>query len=46
VLVYKAHPKHKLAKVGIIYVGEDTEKKARPETIQVLEELPSLVPTS
>jgi hypothetical protein len=46
VLVHKAHPKHELAIVGIIHVGEDAEKKARSKTVQVLEKLPSLVPTS
>jgi len=37
--------RHELAIVGIIHIWKDTQKKARPETIQVLEKLPSLVPT-
>jgi len=45
VLVHKAHSKHELAIVGIIDVWKDTQKEAGPETIQVLEKLPSLVPT-
>jgi len=44
-LVHKAHSRHELAIVGIIHIWKDTQKKAGPKTIQVLEKLPSLVPT-
>jgi hypothetical protein len=45
-LIHEAHSKDELAIVGIIDIGEDAQKEARSESIQVLKELPSLVPAS
>jgi hypothetical protein len=45
-LVHEAHSHHKLAIIGVINIREDAQKKAGPETIQILQKLPSLVPTS
>jgi len=45
-LVHKVHSENKLAIMSIIDIGENTQKKARAETIQILKEFPSFVATS
>ena len=45
-LVHKAHSENELAIMSIIDIRENTQKKARAETIQILKEFPSFVAAS
>ena len=45
-LVHDAHSKYELAVIHIKAIRKNAQKKAGAETIEILKEFPSLVPTS